>query len=93
MTVAGVADPTSEVFADILCSDPEWVDAEFEQIVSGFTDEPTITSTPPRSPSFAIHSIRRPEREPWSDRRWTEKFATIRAPPSSPGRHARRACT
>lgn len=39
-------DRTGEVFADIVCSDPDWVDAEFEAIISGFWDRPTPTSAP-----------------------------------------------
>lgn len=31
----GMVDSTAETFADIVCADPEWVDAEFWAIVGG----------------------------------------------------------
>jgi hypothetical protein len=45
VTVADDVDQVSAEFADIVCSDPEWVAAEFEQIVSGLWDEPFPTRT------------------------------------------------
>lgn len=45
MSVADGVDQVSAEFADIVCSDPEWVDAEFEQIVSGLWDEPARACT------------------------------------------------
>lgn len=45
MTVADSVDQVSAEFADIVCSDPEWVAAEFEQIVAGLWDEPVLART------------------------------------------------
>jgi len=81
VTVADVVDQASEVFADLLCSDPEWVDAEFEQIVSGFWDEPMSTAGPPRSPSIANHAGSATTERFLDDRRSAETSATIRSPP------------
>jgi hypothetical protein len=81
VAVADVVDGTAEVFADILCSDPEWVDAEFEQIVSGFWDEPTSSTAPSRPLSVATHSGRRTTREFFPDPRSSGPRATIRSPP------------
>jgi hypothetical protein len=41
---------TADVFADILCSDPEWVDSEFEAIVSGVLDASIAASAPSLAP-------------------------------------------
>lgn len=81
MTLADVADQAPEVFADILCSDPEWVDAEFEQIVSGFWDEPTSTASSPRSPTVADHPGNGTADDLFDDQWSVETLATIRSPP------------
>ncbi|WP_313539519.1 hypothetical protein [Leifsonia aquatica] len=84
MTVADDVDQVSAEFADIVCSDPEWVAAEFEQIVSGLWDEP--------APACTAASGSRPVSGPagWMARRndgasrtlWSaEVRATIRSPP------------
>jgi hypothetical protein len=86
VTAADVVDRTADVFADILCADSEWVDAEFEQIVSGFWDEPTSTASPPRSPSVANRPESTRTHEPVSDQWCAETYATIRSPPSEPAR-------
>ncbi|MFJ3489909.1 hypothetical protein [Leifsonia aquatica] len=84
MTVADGVDQVSAEFADIVCSDPEWVAAEFEQIVAGLWDEPL----PARTAASGSHSESGPAG--WVARRshgalrtlWSaEVRATIRSPP------------
>lgn len=89
MTVADSVDQVSAEFADIVCSDPEWVAAEFEQIVSGLWDEPF----PTRTAASGSHSER--GQAGWMARRshgasrtlWS---AEVRATTRSPPRRARR---
>ena len=45
MTAAAAVDPVAQEFVDILCSDSEWVDEEFEHIVAG------LQGAPPTAPS------------------------------------------
>lgn len=47
----GMVDSTAEIFADIICADPEWVDGEFWAIVGGSDDIPAAidASLPARS--------------------------------------------
>ncbi|MBB2968024.1 hypothetical protein [Leifsonia aquatica] len=84
MTVADSVDQVSAEFADIVCSDPEWVAAEFEQIVSGLWDE----AAPACTAASGSHSVRGPasgaarrgdgaSRTLWS----AEVRATTRSPP------------
>ena len=81
MAVSDVVDEAPEEFADILCSDPEWLDAEFERIVSGFWDEPPSTATRPGSPSVATHVAGGPRGQFLGDQWSAETSATIRSPP------------
>ncbi|MGJ4844894.1 hypothetical protein [Leifsonia sp. Le1] len=81
MTVADVVEQTADEFAEILCSDQEWVDAEFEQIVSGFWDAPATTADAPRSRDAAAHPDRRTTSHPRGGPRAPEPRASIRSPP------------
>jgi hypothetical protein len=84
VTVADSVDQVSAAFADIVCSDPEWVAAEFEQIVSGLWDEPVRTRTvasgsrsgsgPESGPARRSHGA---SRTLW----WVDVLATTRSPP------------
>jgi hypothetical protein len=75
---------TAKVFADMLCSDPEWVDSEFEAIVSGLLIAPSAASAPSLAPF-------RPSKSPqWDERKLTQCAADadarntrsrIRSPP------------
>lgn len=51
MAAARAVDPTAEAFADIICSDQDWVDAEFEEIVAAFLGGPAATVTVPPTPA------------------------------------------
>ncbi|MFJ3423731.1 hypothetical protein [Leifsonia aquatica] len=91
MTVADGVDQVSAEFADIVCSDPEWVAAEFEQIVSGLWDEPL----PARTTASGSHSESGPAG--WVARRshgvsrtlWSAGVrATTRSPPCRAGQLA-----
>ncbi|GAA0422828.1 hypothetical protein HNR14_001297 [Leifsonia naganoensis] len=84
MTVADSVDQVSAEFADIVCSDPEWVAAEFEQIVAGLWDEPV----PPRTAASGSRSASGPasgdaRRSSGASRfLWrVDVLATIRSPP------------
>ncbi|KJL26517.1 hypothetical protein RN51_00159 [Microbacterium oxydans] len=50
MTVADPIDTTSAAFLDIICADPDWVRAEFTQVVSYLM---TVSTTTALSPSQA----------------------------------------
>lgn len=81
MDAAPAIDTTADVFAEIVCSDPEWVDAEFEQIISGFWDATVSTGSvtpPPTAESWTEGSeSREPVARGWSSR----VDATVRSPP------------
>lgn len=40
MAAAEDVDRADEMFADIVCSDPDWVDREFEEIIADWLDAP-----------------------------------------------------
>jgi hypothetical protein len=90
VAAADAVDRTAEVFADILCSDPEWVDAEFEEIVSGFWKAPTPTSTtaslrPRIARAWLVGGQVAPH---WGNSGPHREFrATIRSPPRSAAGH------
>lgn len=50
----------AEAFADLVFSDPDFVDVEFEEIIAGFWDAPRDILTPPHSPQshWPLHGIR-----------------------------------
>jgi len=41
------------MFADIVCSDPEWVDLEFEALIAGLRNTPRTVSVQPLPPGGA----------------------------------------
>lgn len=84
MTVTDGVDQVSAEFADIVCSDPEWVAAEFEQIVSGLWDEPVLARTAASGPDseggpagWVTRGSHGASRTLWS----AEVRATTRSPP------------
>lgn len=91
MAAAEAVDRTAEVFADILCSDPEWVDAEFEEIVSGLWETPTSTTASQR-PRIVRSWLAGAQATPnWGNADpHRELRATIRSPPRSEAGHYRR---
>ncbi len=50
----------ADEFADIICSDPDWLDAEFEEIVAGFWKAPkTVVASPWAHRNFpAVSGVR-----------------------------------
>jgi hypothetical protein len=83
-------DQTAELFADIVCSDPDWVDLEFEEIIAGLRSEPRRAAGQPQPPDGGRRRSddghrQRPTSETGSRRSWS----TIRSPPltaaGSPG--------
>lgn len=44
----------AETFADIVYSEPDWLDAEFEAIVAGFWNAPKTLAAPLRRPDDVI---------------------------------------
>jgi hypothetical protein len=84
-------DRMADMFAEILCSDPEWVDAEFDEIVSGFWETPTSTTAPQR-PRIVRSSLEGGQVTPnWGNADpHRELRATIRSPPRSEAGHYRR---
>jgi hypothetical protein len=44
----------AEEFADIVCSEPDWLDAEFEAIVAGFWNTPKTAAAPLWAPDDFI---------------------------------------
>lgn len=88
MAAVEAVDRTADVFADILCSDPEWVDAEFEEIVSGFWETPTSTTASPR-PSIVRSWLAGGQVTPnWVNADPHRALrATIRSPPRSEAGH------
>jgi len=79
-----VADSVDQAFADIVCSDPEWVAAEFEQIVSGLWDEPVAVRTAAsgsRSASGPVSGAARRRRGAARSLWRVDVLATIRSPP------------
>jgi hypothetical protein len=92
VAAAEAVDRTAEVFADILCSDPEWVDAEFEEIVSGFwktpTPTPTSTTASPRPRIVRAWLVGGQVAPHWGNSGPHREFrATIRSPPRSAAGH------
>jgi hypothetical protein len=84
VAAADAVDRTAEVFADILCSDPEWVDAEFEEIVSGFWETPTSTTESQRPRIVRTGLVGGQVTPNWgSADPHRELRATIRSPPRS----------
>ncbi len=66
----------AEMFADIVCSETDWMDAEFEAIVAEFWQTPQTVIAPPRAP---LSPARRPE-----ERRAAHTAAAREALPPSP---------
>lgn len=87
MTVADSVDQASAAFADIVCSDPEWVAAEFAEIVAGLSD-PAPTRTASSGPRIAQGSRRRVTLRYPAASWWADVLRTIRSPPHRPGRPA-----
>jgi hypothetical protein len=83
VATARTVDRTAEEFADILCSDPEWVDLEFAEIVAGLRNAPQTTAEqawpPEHDPS---HSGGRDRRLPSGWIGSTPSRSSIRSPPS-----------
>jgi len=87
--VVDAVDNAVDVFADIITSDPEWVDAEFEAIIAGLGDAPRLVSVhsvpPPGSPAVPSAGDRR---RAIDDRAHPRRYrSSIRSPPTAPGRH------
>jgi hypothetical protein len=94
VAVFSPVDDTRTTFADIVCTDAEWVRTEFEQIVSGLVIVSTATSLLPHlpdrpGPGFGrvVSPVDR------VGRRGTEALVErVRAPPhesAAPGHHCR----
>lgn len=80
----GGVDRVTEEFWDIVCSDPEWVEAEFRAIMAGVRDEP-MTAAILRDhgaafvPSSAVPLRLMPRERPIHTR--SRAHSSIRSPP------------
>jgi hypothetical protein len=80
---ARTVDRTAEEFADILCSDPEWVDLEFAEIVAGLRNAPHTTAEQAWPPEHDLpHSGGRDPRLPSGWIGSAPSRSSIRSPPS-----------
>jgi hypothetical protein len=78
-------------FADLICADPQWLDAEFDALISASFSEPPAPPRPaplrvPPRPGFPCQSSRRPSPGPaaiTSPAIWRE-LARQRSPPAHP---------
>lgn len=78
------AEQISEMFADIFCSDPEWVDREFAEIIAGLLGQSSAVAGPgpgPRSADSVPHWPGAAHDVDGDRPRW--RMWSIRSPPSA----------
>jgi hypothetical protein len=83
VATAGAIERTADVFADILCADPEWVELEFEEIIAGLRDAPRSAPTPPWPMPHGPSAEGRDHRPHLHGARRSRTEASIRSPPRS----------
>lgn len=85
MPTVGLVDDTSAAFAEIICADDDWIQAEFERLVAGAL--PTVTTDTVPSPREVNCAFVPPALHPTGAVGfWRKLLKKVRAPPHLEGR-------